>query len=280
MNLISSGRDSSERAFQLKDLACALAVIGLLALIQVASLASGRAGSQADHCRNNLRRLIQAWQMYAEDNLGRLVPNNGSDPNDSRGTWIAGWLDFTSSFDNINTDYLVASEKNGRYGLLGPYVQRDFTVFRCPADTTTVQIAGRRHNRVRSVAMNNWMGGSAYCGGNGGIDYRAYQQVSEISAPAERWVISEQLFPSVNDSWYAIRLGDEAGGGFLIDYPGSHHSGGAWFNFADGHVAFQRWTDPRTMPPYSANDTISLAVPMDPANPDVAWLQEHASELR
>ena len=59
----------------MRDLVCVLAVAGLLASVQVASFAGGRDGSQAEHCRDNLRRLTQAWLMYSDDNTGRLVPN-------------------------------------------------------------------------------------------------------------------------------------------------------------------------------------------------------------
>ena len=261
-----------------------LAVVGLLASVQLASLANGRESSVADRCRDNIRRLTQAWQMYSDDNLGQLVPNNGNVGGGGSGvsqkSWASGWLDFTSSGDNINTDYLVAAEKNGNYGLLGPYVQRDTSVFRCPADASAVLIAGRWFNRVRSVSMNNWMGGSAYCAGNGGYQYINYRSVAEISQPARRWVITEELSAAINDSWFALRLGDTVGGRWLVEYPGSFHSGGAWLNFADGHVEFRRWVDPRTMPTVKSGESIPLQVPMNPPNADMAWLQERASELK
>lgn len=273
------------RAFQVKDLACLLAVIGLLVSVQLATLASSREGSQADQCRANLRRLAQAWSMYTDDNGGRLPPNNGADPNHAFGTWVAGWLELgdsfnQGSFDNINTDYLVAHEKTGNYGHLGPYLQRDASVFRCPSDASTTLLFGRYYNRVRSVSMNNWMGGSSYCGGNGGDQYVNYQSVADISQPARRWVIIEERPDSINDSWHAVRLGDMAGGKWLVEYPGSFHSGGAWLNFADGHVEFRRWIDPRTMPTIRAGELLPLQVPMTPPNPDIAWLQERTSELR
>jgi prepilin-type processing-associated H-X9-DG protein len=268
------------RAFQIKDLACLLAVIGLLASVQLATLAGSREGSQADQCRANLRRLAQAWSMYADDNAGRLPPNNGSSPDHPQGTWVAGWLDLSSSFDNINTDYLIAHEKAGKYGHLGPYLQRDVSVFRCPSDASTTLLVGRYFNRVRSVSMNSWMGGSAYCAGNGGNQYVNYRSVAEISQPARRWVITEELSAGINDSWFAIRLGDMVGGKWLVDYPGSFHSGGAWLNFADGHVEFRRWADPRTIPTIPLGQPVWFQVAMNPPNPDIAWLQERTSELR
>jgi prepilin-type processing-associated H-X9-DG protein len=263
------------RAFQVKDLACLLAVIGLLVSVQLATLASSREGSQADQCLANLRRLAQAWSMYTDDNDGRLPPNNGASPS-PRGTWVAGWLDFSSSFDNINTDYLVAHERTGDFGHLGPYLQRDASVFRCPADATTTLIAGRYYNRVRSVSMNDRMGSETFGGGDQYVNYRTY---ADLSKPSQRWVIGEELSASINDSMLMIRM-DIGNGGWIVDYPGSYHSGGTWFSFADGHVEFRRWIDPRTMPSIKAGELVPHHVPMNPPNPDIAWLQERTSELR
>ncbi|HSH15707.1 MAG TPA: H-X9-DG-CTERM domain-containing protein [Verrucomicrobiae bacterium] len=269
----------AERAFQLRDLACVTALLGFLLSLQLATLAGTRQGSQADQCRSNLRRLIQAWSMYSADNSGRLVPNNGSSAGHPQGTWVAGWLDFTAHFDNINTVNLVGSDELANHGLLGPYLQRDATVFRCPSDASTVTIFSQVRNRVRSVSMNSWMGGYAYCAGNGGDQYVNYRTQADLSKPSQRWVIGEELSASINDSMLMIRM-DIGNGGWIVDYPGSYHSGGAWFSFSDGHVEFRRWVDPRTMPPIRAGELLPLQVPMDPPNPDIAWLQERTSELR
>jgi prepilin-type processing-associated H-X9-DG protein len=248
----------------MRDLACLVALAGLLVSLQLATLAGTRQSSQADHCRANLRRL-----------------NNGSSPSHPLGTWAAGWLDFTAHFDNINTVNLVGSDQTtNNYGLLGPYLQRDATVFRCPSDASTVTIFGQTRNRVRSVGMNSWMGGAAYCSGNGGYNYVTHRNEADLSRPAMRWVITEELSATINDSWFAVRLGDMVGGKWLVDYPGSFHSGGAWLNFADGHVEFRRWVDPRTLPSIRPGELLPLQAAMNPPNPDIAWLQERTSELR
>jgi prepilin-type processing-associated H-X9-DG protein len=265
----------------MRDLACLVALAGLLVSLQLATLAGTRQSSQADHCRANLRRLIQAWNMYNVDHAGVLPPNNGSSPSHPLGTWAAGWLDFTAHFDNINTVNLVGSDQTtNNYGLLGPYLQRDATVFRCPSDASTVTIFGQTRNRVRSVGMNSWMGGAAYCSGNGGYNYVTHRNEADLSRPAMRWVITEELSATINDSWFAVRLGDMVGGKWLVDYPGSFHSGGAWLNFADGHVEFRRWVDPRTLPSIRPGELLPLQAAMNPPNPDIAWLQERTSELR
>jgi hypothetical protein len=273
MNTPTRRRQNGEGGFQLKDLVCVLAIITLLGSVQLASLADNRVSTMSDVCRNNLRRLTQAWLMYSDDNAGKLVPNNGSSPDYPVGTWVAGWLDFSAAFDNLNTDYLIASERTGKYGLLGPYLQRDASAFRCPADASSITVFGIRHNRVRSYSMNNWMGGIAHCGQE--QFYYVNQRQAEISRPAERWVLAEELPASINDSLLLVRMHEE----YIVDYPGNAHSGGTWTAFTDGHLEFRRWIDPRTHPTYNGDELIPLNVP-SPGNPDMAWLRERTTDKK
>src|SRR5690606_29444942 len=145
-------------------------------------------------------------------------------------------------YDNLNTSYLISSERTGRYGLLGPYLKRDASVFKCPSDRSQVTIFGRAWARVRSVSMNSWMGGSAYCGQT---EFRVFQDLSEISRPepAKAFVILDEREDSINDSGFQINMLTH-----LVDYPASYHEGGANLAFADGHVGFRLWQDPRTVP--------------------------------
>ena len=258
------------RAFTRGDLLVVVALILLMVAVQLPSFGNTKSGSQAGTCANNLRRLIQAWHMYADDNGGRLAPNNGSNPNHPEGTWVAGWLDFSSSFDNINVDYLVNSERTGRYGLLGPYLKRDASVFKCPADRSQVMIFGRLQARVRSVSMNSWMGGSAYCGRT---EFRVFQNLAEISRPdpAKAFVILEEREDSINDGVFQVNITTN-----LVDYPASYHDGGANLAFADGHVGFQVWQDPRTVPWLRRGQNLELQIPMT-NNPDLDYLRSVAT---
>ena len=257
-------------AFTLKDLVAAIAAISMIAMVQLPLLARNEEGSSSATCRNNLRHLAQAWLMYAEDNAGELVPNQGNVF--SIQTWAAGWMDYTASPDNTNTTYLVNPELHGGMtGLLGPYLQRNPRWFRCPSDRSTITIFGREHSRVRSVSMNSWMGGNAYCGQ--GSNFKEYRELSEIATPASRFVFIEERPDSINDGWHPMRMQDEN----LVDYPGFFHSSGAWISFADGHVEHRRWTDPRMIPAYSVNELLPLQVPM-PDNADLVWLKERTTD--
>jgi prepilin-type processing-associated H-X9-DG protein len=69
---------------------------------------------------------------------------------------------------------------------------------------------------------------------------------------------------------------ENPGAAKLVSFPGSYHSRGATFTYADGHSEGKTWKDPRTTPPLDYNKQLGLNVP-SPNNPDVKWLQEHST---
>ncbi len=65
----------------------------------------------------------------------------------------------------------------------------------------------------------------------------------------------------------------------LADLPAAYHANGCGFSFADGHSELKKWFDPRTTPPLQPQSLIfdGAAETPSPRNPDVAWLQDHAT---
>ena len=98
------------RAFTIVELLAIVIVLGVLASLLATSMAGTRTEAPGFRCRNNLRQLVGAWSMYADDNGGRLVYNTdggsaGKTPLSP--AWVAGWLDFTASTDNTSVQMLV-----------------------------------------------------------------------------------------------------------------------------------------------------------------------------
>src|SRR4051812_20137074 len=111
-----------KEAFTLTDLLIALCCLALVAVVSLTALAHSQPSSDRAVCASNLRRLMLAWQMYADDNSGRLVANTGP------GMWVGGFMDYSpSNGDNTNTLKLTSSA----YAAIGPYVSSP-SVFRCP----------------------------------------------------------------------------------------------------------------------------------------------------
>ena len=272
----SSQRDS---AFSLTDLIAVLAVVLVLAAFQLPSAADTRGRGQSASCLANHRQLARAWQLYAQDNDGRLVGNlDGGDVmalSNSNRTWVLGWFDFTGGMPNgadTNTQLLT------EFCPLARYLDKQTSTFKCPADTS-LSLGRMGGPRVRSVSMNGYMGERAIPFTSG---YKQFKKLSEIvnPSPSQAFVFIDEREDSINDGDLQINMS-----GFspqtpsvytIVDYPADWHNRGANLSFVDGHTETWRWRDRRTMPAHKFGVLIPLAVP-SPNNPDVARIQAATS---
>ena len=270
----------SRHGFTVVELLAILVVLGVTASVLATSMAGTRMTAPAFQCWNNLKQLTTAWNMYADDNHGRLVYNSdgtASGLNASSPAWVGGWLDFTGGQplgSDTNTDLLVNHAKYPYTAFLGPYI-RSPAPFKCPADRSTVTIVGKRFQRVRSVSMNNYLG----------VDSRTWSLPSryplctsapQIRFPAGMFAILDERADSINDGMF---LSDPDTRWQLIDYPAAYHNGSGSFSFADGHVEGHRWRDARTNPVLQPGQLMPLNQNF-PGNVDVLWLQQHAAGAR
>lgn len=265
-----------ERAFTRGDLLGLVTLLLLLAALQAPLFGGSRSGNQGAVCKRNLQRLTQAWLMYADDHDGRLVPNEAST---SFGlpehTWSEGWVGFGLGSYVTNQSRLVdPALTGGRTGLLGPYLQRDATVFKCPVDRNSITIFGRRYDRIRSVAMNNWLGGAP---AQPAAEFKTFNRLEGFTrpAPSEALVFIEEREDTIDDGVFTVDMTH-----YLIDIPAAYHDGGSHLAFADGHVGYRAWTDPRTVaPPPTRGEVIPIGVPMI-GNADLEFLRSVATAPR
>ena len=259
-------------AFSRIDLLSILAVIGFFLLLLMPALGRTRTGDRGVACLNNLRQLVVAWTMYAQDNHDRLPPNHDGGVHDLRLSWAAGWEDFTANnSDNTNTLFLVGTQ-------LGQYT-KNAALYKCPSDIYLCTIAGLPMPRVRSVSMNAFIEGGAYKGDHGPGDshwfsgWYAYDKMSDIRlpSPAMLWVFADEHPDSINDAWFVTNVPDPD---YWSDLPASYHNGAGSFAFADGHIELKKWVEPTTLVPVLQQQRTGFPAP---GSQDTRWVIAHAS---
>ena len=115
--------------------------------------------------------------------------------------------------------------------------------------------------------------------------YRKYSDMTD-PGPVKTAVFLDEREDSINDGMFVIAMeGASAsptasptpGAYGIVDYPGAYHGGAGGFSFADGHSELKKWKDSRTQPPVLRNQIRDFNFKATPNNPDVAWMQEHAT---
>ncbi len=273
-----------KRAFTLIELLVAIAIIGILTALLLPALSKAKLRAQGTQCLSNLKQMQLAWQLYADDHAGNLVPNsNGTKAGDAGQTaempsWVAGYLVVGSSPDNVDTGLLVGPEF-AKFGSLGGYA-KSAGVYKCPSDKSTDQQTGLL--RVRSIAMNGWMSP----GRNGTVSkgywkqpFEKYVRVSDFIrlSPADAFVFVDEQPDSINDGWFKVATKGYAPlnpeDWQFTDLPARYHNNASSFTFADGHAEHHKWRDPRTLTMFYTNSTTKA-----PNNKDALWLMEHATK--
>lgn len=275
---VSPCRTHRRPAFTLIELLVVIAIIAILAGLLLPALGKAKTKAQGISCMNNLRQLQLAHGLYADDHNGTLVPN--LEPGDAIGSWVRGWLDFTSSPDNTNLLYLT----DPRYALLAPYSSGTAAIYKCPADRSRIQRAGRTHPRVRSVAMSvavaDPVGGDHLNCRVKTPTFKVYYKTSDfhVGGPTMIHVFVDEHPDSINNGAFGVWMSDLANPvrAYIFDYPASYHNGACGFSFADGHAEIHKWLDSRTKAPIRYNNWLTLGVD-SPNNKDMLWLTEHSS---
>jgi prepilin-type N-terminal cleavage/methylation domain-containing protein/prepilin-type processing-associated H-X9-DG protein len=252
-------------AFTLVELLVVLAIIGLLAALLLPTLARARMQARRVQCFNNEKQLALVWLMYAGDNHDWLVPNGAINPPDpSRRLWVQGA--FVYPLSCITSRYIL----DPRYAAFADYL-KNIRVYVCPTDRSMVEAYGKWYPKLRSYALN------AYLGWVGPLDERlstahqTFKKHSQINAPSGTFLFQDVQPDSICWPYFGVRMQDEN----FYNFPNSSHNQRGNVSFADGHIETHRWEDPRTLrafsPDYHQHNDPS------PHNPDLAWLRERTT---
>ena len=287
-------RTAGNRGFTLIELLVVIAIIAILAAMLLPALSRAKSKAQGVQCMNNHRQIMLAWKMYVDDNRDQLPFSKGNGNFDPY-AWMNGWLDYTGAADNWDVNHDITP------GILWPYCGKSAGIFKCPSDTSTVNVRGTLLSRLRSMSMVNWVGGrgsgsgqlmdmnwSQTTMGNSRGEARIYRKLADMTDPgaSKTGVLLDEREDSINDGMFVIGMEGAApspgapaspGNYGIVDYPAAYHGGSGGFSFADGHAELHRWRDPRTTPPILKGQNRDFNFKSTPNNPDVAWMQDNST---
>lgn len=211
---------SKKAGFTLIELLVVIAIIAILLSILLPALKRAKEQSKRMACLSNLRQMMLGWDMYADENDGKIVSGNtalGTFNPDGK-CWVY-WLGRGASEQ--------ARLQGIRDGLLFEYCQTE-KIYKCPTGVP---------DELVTYAIVDRMNGYDSIPGAREIIHNKY----DIKSPAQRAVFLDEgrLSPA---SW-TIHYDQER----WWDQITARHGNGTDFSFADGHSEYWKWHDERTL---------------------------------
>ena len=136
-------------AFTLVELLVVMAIIAILAALLLPTLARAKVAAQRSQCLNNQRQIGLAVQLYANDFEDYAVFPNW-------GFYAPGWL-YTPDPPGAGPPPWPGPSADPdfgyRRGLLADFINRNWRIYRCPADPIDAPNWSVRSNRLSTYIM-------------------------------------------------------------------------------------------------------------------------------
>jgi prepilin-type N-terminal cleavage/methylation domain-containing protein/prepilin-type processing-associated H-X9-DG protein len=233
---------SRDGGFTLIELLVVIAIIAILAAMLLPALAKAKDQAKLTQCEGNMRQMQLCYHMYVGDNNDYLPPNESSGGDDLINSWVHGNAQMDTTTYNITQ------------GLLFPY-NTSVAIYVCPSDTRTISAgADPLHGhptaysvpQTRTCSINFAMNGSTGSGIASGDPWYMgvipYTKHSQIYKPpvSQEFVFGDENEYGVDDGCLATYPANSSYTSWW-NLPGSRHSLGCTFSFADGHAEYLKW---------------------------------------
>jgi prepilin-type N-terminal cleavage/methylation domain-containing protein/prepilin-type processing-associated H-X9-DG protein len=266
--------NTRDDGFTLTELLVVIVTVAILALLLLPALAGTKPNSQAFQCLENLRQLTLGWQMYAEDNNGKLAQNGSQStqpiiPTDPRilpgGIWAQWCPGSMNAFSLYATNFIQA-------GVIYPYVN-SLNVYKCPADQSIFKFGPVSYPKVRSYSMNCYLSPILHNEWTS-VGTRNFYKDTDFTrhGPSMTYVLIDENEYSINDAFF---VSDPTMVNWWQDVPAPRHGNAGGLSFADGHSEMRRWTDKYVL----KSPLIANGFPSDPSCGDNAWLEARSTVL-
>ncbi len=230
---------SKIKGFTLIELLVVIAIIALLMAILMPTLNLTREQGKRAVCLNNLKGLTLAWIMYADGNDDKIINgdteeytsmyNSGRPFNDSHYNELA-WV----KKDWQQGTTLQEKKKAIETGALFPYT-KNIKLYKCPTGRETINEV-RLYTIVDAMNCKGWvssMPGSVMIKRKAEISNQAYRFVFLDDGGTAGSTLGGWTCYVKEERWW--------------DPPPVRHGDGTTFSFADGHMEYRKWKDPRTI---------------------------------
>ena len=236
------------QGFTLIELLVVIAIIAILMGVLMPALGRAREGGKRAACMSNLKQLMLAWTLYADDNTDKIVCGDAGEYTQATGEKYWVLRDFDTTLTRPQKENAI------KKGALWPYT-KTLKIYKCATG-----IAVRNEIRTYSIfdAMNckEWSGS----GMDGALRVK---RRAAIKRPYERAVFMDDGAANMAHM-----------GGFTAyvslpqwwDPPPIRHGYGTTLAFVDSHVEHWKYEDKRTIDQGKLQTAQSQP---EPGNPDI-----------